>query len=537
MFRENSAHNQFSMFESTNWMSPRIKEKLQKSWAPVFYEHVFCKIDEKPFAVLYSDVGRPNFPVNISISLEFIKHFLNYSDDDLIDNYYFNYLVNYAVGIRTLGELNLAERTMYEFRDRIYKYTLEHPEEDDLIFTQFINLLNEFAKVTGISFKEQRMDSTMFMSNIKKAGRLSLAFDVLMKAVKALPENNLVDTLKDVLKPEFRTKTLFKTKASETKSKLNYILNLCFEAQELLKNVETKKATEALRIVSRFITEQADFDINTKKLTAKKSVKISSNSLQSAHDEDATFRKKSGKNHSGYVANLSETCSKENPYQLITDYTIDKNIKSDVDFMEERLPIIVENTGCEKLYVDGGYYSEKASNISPNVEINFTDMTGKKPVEKIPVTDFEFDETNIIIKCPKGIAPDRSVIKKGQSVAHFPIDCCKSCEYRDKCQAKAQKKSYVVRISSTALEAALQRLKIQQNKIENVSARAGIEGTNSALKRSQHFNKLYVRGIAKCKVVGGLKITAQNIRRFIKQILTPRNPKPRDKGTPMPNLT
>ena len=224
MFRRNSSYNQSSMFESTNWMSPRVKEKLKKSWAPVFYEHVFCKIDEQPFAVLYSDIGRPNFPVNISISLEFIKHFLNYFDDDLIDNYDFNYLVNYAVGIRTLGELNLAERTMYEFRDRVYKYTLEHPGEDDLIFTQFIILLNEFAKATGISLKDQRMDSTMFMSNIKKAGRLSLAFDILIKAAKAIPEANLTDTLKDVLVPEFRTETLFKTKASETESRLNSIL-------------------------------------------------------------------------------------------------------------------------------------------------------------------------------------------------------------------------------------------------------------------------------------------------------------------------
>ena len=525
------------MFESTNWMSPSVKEKLKKSWAPVFYEHVFCKIDEQPFAVLYSDIGRPNFPVNISISLEFIKHFLNYSDDDLIDNYDFNYLVNYAVGIRTLGELNLAERTMYEFRDRVYKYTLEHPGEDDLIFTQFIILLNEFAKATGISLKDQRMDSTMFMSNIKKAGRLSLAFDVLIKAVKAIPEANLTETLKDVLEPEFRTETLFKTKASETESRLNFILNLCLEAQELLENVTTEKATEALRIMIRFITEQADLDVNTKRLTAKKSVEIPSNSLQSAHDEDATFRKKSGKSQSGYVANLSETCSKENPYQLITDYAIDKNIKSDVGFIEERLPIIVENTNCEKLYVDGGYYSEQVSDISPNVEVNFTDMTGKKPVEKIPVTDFELDATNVILKCPKGITPDCAVIKDGQTVAHFPIDCCKNCEYSNKCPGKIQKKSFVVRISSTALKAAVQRLKIRQNKVKNTSARAGIEGTNSALKRSQHFGKLYVRGIAKCQVVGGLKITAQNIRRFIKQILTPRKPKSKITGILMPIST
>jgi len=74
LFRENNAHKQISLGESTNWMSKRIQEKLEKLWAPIYYEHVFCKIDEKPFAVLYSDAGQPNFPVNILLSLEFINH-------------------------------------------------------------------------------------------------------------------------------------------------------------------------------------------------------------------------------------------------------------------------------------------------------------------------------------------------------------------------------------------------------------------------------------------------------------------------------
>ena len=80
IFRENNNHLQFSILESTNWMNPSIKAKLEKSWATIFYEHVFCNIDEEPFSVLYSDIGRPNFPVNILLSLEYIKHLKNYSD-------------------------------------------------------------------------------------------------------------------------------------------------------------------------------------------------------------------------------------------------------------------------------------------------------------------------------------------------------------------------------------------------------------------------------------------------------------------------
>jgi len=75
-------------------MDKRIKEKLERSWAPIFYENVFCKIDENPFAVLYGTIGNPNFPVNILISLEYIKHMKDIHDSELMDEFYFDYLVN-----------------------------------------------------------------------------------------------------------------------------------------------------------------------------------------------------------------------------------------------------------------------------------------------------------------------------------------------------------------------------------------------------------------------------------------------------------
>jgi hypothetical protein len=98
MFKENTVHFQESFFNSTNLMAPVIKSKLEKSWTPIFYEHIFCQIDEKPFAVLYGETGNLNFPVNILLSLEYIKHMKDYPDLELLDAYYFDYLVNYALG-------------------------------------------------------------------------------------------------------------------------------------------------------------------------------------------------------------------------------------------------------------------------------------------------------------------------------------------------------------------------------------------------------------------------------------------------------
>ena len=92
MFKENNAHLQQSFFTSLSYMNDAVHKKLINSWASVFYHVVFCAITERTFSVLYcNDNGRPNFPVNILLCLEYIKHMFNYSDVELIEQFYFNY--------------------------------------------------------------------------------------------------------------------------------------------------------------------------------------------------------------------------------------------------------------------------------------------------------------------------------------------------------------------------------------------------------------------------------------------------------------
>lgn len=539
MFRENNQHFQQPLFDSTQLMSIKVKEKLEKSWAPIFYENVFCKIDEKPFAQLYGTTGNPNFPVNILVSLEFIKHMKDIPDTELMDDFYFDYLVNYAVGIRTLGEKHLSDRTLYNFRERIYKYSVENPGKDDLLFGQFVTLLKGFAEKAGIRLDEQRMDTTMFMSNIKKSGRIALAYDVLVKAVKAIPAGLAAGELSKVLEPEFKTDTLYRAKASESDTKLTQLLNLCKEALGILDKLPGASKSDEARILRRFIKEQSVEDENGK-LMPKSKKEISSGSLQSAYDEDATYRKKADIGQSGYVLEIAETCGKDNPFQLITDYAVEANNVSDVAIIQDRLGAIKENTDCKDLYVDGGFCSKDVSDSAceKGIEIHLTDMSGTEPSKKLPVTDFEIDEANnTILRCPGGQVPQRAAVSGGQTVAHFPHSACDNCEHRAFCHTKRQKKDFVVRISLNAVNAGRKRAKVQEFKKENTSKRAGIEGSNSALKR-KGLKKLKVRGKAKSKVVSGLKVTAQNIKRFTKYLLGGYKPKILDappNGIIMPN--
>jgi len=104
--------------------------------------------------------------------------------------------VAYALGQHNLGELYICERTLYDFRKRVYAYTLAHPEEE--VFRQFEVLRKHFPEITKINTKEQRIDSTAIMPNIRRASRLALVLKKFfnLKAFNRKKKENGKNSLK-----------------------------------------------------------------------------------------------------------------------------------------------------------------------------------------------------------------------------------------------------------------------------------------------------------------------------------------------------
>jgi hypothetical protein len=521
MFRENNEHLQQNLFNNLYTMDSRLAKKLEKSWAAFFYEHVFCKIDESLFAPLYcGDNGRPNFPVNIMMGLDLIKEIRGYTDEVLLDEYAYNFQISYALGLRTLGERYFAPRTLYEFRARLYNYSLEHPEEADLIFTQFEKLTDHFIKVAGLDTDEARMDSTQIMSNIKLAGRISLAYDVLVNGIKVLSENLFNDALKLFLKSDYKTEFLYKLKGKDATSRIQSLIDHCAEVLQLVQGQSELKANPAIELTERFLTEQAIFNEEQNRWIAKDNKEISPKSLQSAYDADATYRNKNGKKHVGYVLNLAETCGDENPVQMITHYDLAPNTTSDTELLKDALPELKEK-GVKDLYTDGAYYSpdiiEEAK--AQGIEIHHTDMTGrKKTSDKLPYNAFEIENKENILRCPADQEPIRAEFNEKDKTlsAHFNREICNECPLKENCRVKFQKKDTVIRVTQKALVAEETRLKLEakEERKEATSKRAAIEGTNSALKRAQDVDKLTVTGIIKSNLVIGAKLIAHNFRQL-----------------------
>lgn len=539
MFKENKARQE-KLFSAFTMMSQKVKGKLLKSWADIFYKEVFCKIDEKPFAVLYSqDNGRPNVPVNILLSFEIIKNMKDYSDVDLLDQFTYNLQIIHAMGGQDAGDISFAPSTLYEFRGRVYRYTVQNPDKETLIFDQFTQLTDNFITLAGISTKEQRMDSTQVMTNIKLGGRLSLAYDVLEQAIKACPEDMLTDPHKSVLDPKYRTNALYHTRGNEARmQKLQEMINLGWDLLNLAKSRPDVSDKKGIAILRRFIPEQAYFEDSKQTWIIKDNKDIAANSLQSAYDEDVTYRQKAGKGHVGVVTNLSETCANENPVQLITDYAVEKNIKSDTEMLEGRIEGIKQRTGLTDLTTDGGFFGGNVEALSReiDVEMHYTNMTGSEPnPEKIPVTSFVIKDHNEIEACPQGHAPISCQFNNKNKVilAHFSLDHCAGCPLQAACPVQIRKNNAVLRVEQNKLfiEEAREEFQDKDAREQAGRKRAAIEGTNSALKRSQGAGKLKVRGIAKARLVMGLKVIGHNFRQIVNFV----NGNTRDKYAKKPN--
>ena len=84
MFRKNQKHQQLEMFSTVQSLRDDQQKLLDGSWAGIFYRELFCRLDERPFAVLYSDeASRPNVPVNVLIGLEVLKAGFGWSDAEM----------------------------------------------------------------------------------------------------------------------------------------------------------------------------------------------------------------------------------------------------------------------------------------------------------------------------------------------------------------------------------------------------------------------------------------------------------------------
>ena len=207
----------------------------------------------------------------------------------------------------------------------------------------------------------------------------------------------------------------------------------------------------------------------------------------------------------------------------------------------------LEATGCkpDTLFADGGYPSVPSALKIKEQAIEFvTPVNRARLADEVVGRDrFQFDSDGLATQCPGGHKPvDHRVLSAHNTTrrslhAIFEGNICRSCTMLDRCPVRAPNhRTKGCQARETTGDFRLEitpelRLRDDMYVLQQTTEwkdryriRAGIEGTNSELKRAHGIGRLRVRRLVKVCFAVACKVIACNIKRWAKAHLASNKP-------------
>ena len=523
MFSKNEEHKQSKMFTAVDYLPQTARKKLEASWASVFYQEFFSRLNEEVFSVLYSEKkSRPNTPVNVLVGFETLKSGFGWSDEELYNHFLFDLQVRYALGLHDFDEGYFDLRTLYYFRAALVEY--ERKYEINLIQKATEQITDEQIRKFEVKTGLQRMDSTQVQSNIRKMSRLHLLVEIIHRLYRILSEEDKrrYDSLFRSYVKENSLHYCYRIARDEVAGRLQQI---GIDLAEMVEALETAYGQEKEYGDTRRVFGE-HFRCEEGAITIKNGKELSGSTLQSPDDVEATYRKKSGESARGYVANITETCDPDNELQLVTALSVQSNVTDDQKLLAEDVARLSERTDIKEVITDAGYTGSTAAEAleSHQIKQKISAIKGRKKqkdtlgLEEFDITRDENDKITAFM-CPQGHSAEvREGRTPGRYVAGFDGITCEICPLRDRCPAKRLKKRnvYVYRFSNTNVRVAQQRRQLAESGKEAVNMRASVESTVRSVIHpfGGHLCKMPVRGKARVTTMAVLSGAMVNIRRI-----------------------
>jgi transposase len=534
---------QQKLFGIGSQLSSSLRERLESSWAHLFKTEILPILfkNEDQYAMLYGKTGRPNFSVARMLGLCLLQEHNSLSDQQALDTFSFDIRWRYALDISGEGDY-LSRRSLVEFRRRL---AAKDPEMK-LVRNVFDSVRNQALKKLGLSASDQRVDSTHIISNIQTKGRLALFSNTITYFLKSLDKDQFSRVPKSIQQwHTTESEGWFGLGPAEQKAKLHDLAEYLYKLILLFKNDNEITGNEPYQLLNRLFNEQCELKNNpeSKEESSKVEVKKSpegGETLQSPYDPDATY----GHKGVGYSVHITETCNNADKTEIITDYEVHGAARSDIG---KALSVIerLDDAGLkpETLFADGGYPSVPSAQkiIEQGIEFMAPVNRGRLPDDIIGRDSFEYDSKGFSTKCPMGHKPiDHRMLshnnKQGKSLhAIFDGGTCRQCSKLDVCPVRAPNhRSKGCKPRDTTGDFRLEitpeiilrdtMYSIQQTPEwkKRYKIRAGIEATNSELKRVHGLAKLRVRRAAKVCFAVACKVIACNIKRWVKAQKSPK---------------
>ena len=518
---------QQKLFGIETQVSPSLRSRLESSWAHLFRCEALPILlrKEDDFKMLYGVTGRPNFSVARLLGLCLLQEWNDFGDQEALDTFSFDIRWRYALDVDD-EEDYLSRRSLVEFRRRL----VAKDPEMTLVRTVFDNIRDSAIRSLGLSTSNQRLDSTHIISNIRLRGRLALFSNTLSLFLKSLDKDRFSRVPTAIQEWHAREpEGWFGLGPAEQKVKLEELAQYLYE---LIVIFEKDELGEPYRLLTRLFSEQCECSSEEpSKVQVKK--KTEGATLQSPYDPDASC----GHKGPGYSLHIAETCNNTEKPEIITDYEVHGAARSD---MGKALSVIerLDAAGCkpDTLFADGGYPSVPSALKVKEQDIEFVAPVNRSrlPDEVVGRDQFQFDPEGLVTQCPLGHSPiDHRILANNTTRrslhAIFDGNTCRSCTMLDQCpvrapnhrtkgcQARATTGDFRLEITpEIRLRDHMYALQQTTEWKDRYTIRAGIEATNSELKRAHGIGRLRVRRIAKVCFAVACKVIACNIKRWAK---------------------
>lgn len=515
VFRPNPSQ-QISLEDRFQLASKRSKKRVLDSWANGFSEIVFPAINEERFAVLYSEASAtcPNTPVNILIGALLIKELFQMTDEEVVGSLDCDLRFQYALHTTSNEEQPLSKNSLNRFRRRLYLHLLETGE--DLLQQEMEALAAKFCQFLGIQPTMKRMDTLMVSAKARRLSRVELLHTCIRNLLKALQKEDetlIPEPMTHYLDLADTNQVLYHDKLTKSEEKFDRIIQ---DAQRLKETLdEGHQALPEFQLLDQVLNEQTTVD-EADARHAKAGSEISPDSIQNPADPDATYRRKAGKHHFGYIGNVVETVDEHGA--MITDYDFDVNSHADVAFCEEQLEKMGMAETETTLVADGSFNSTENREQAAKQHIHFvsTGLNGRTPAKIKGDFQIEADDT---ILCPAGHHAYKVSYYENSDEYRgwFEKEMCTACPLFETCQPTMQKKSAVVNLTKNMITRARYLKWLDSDEAKSFADfRNGIEGLPSILRRRYRVDDMPVMGLVRSKIWFALKIGAINVKNLLK---------------------
>ena len=544
MFRKRNS--QGSLFSTGNLVPPAKAQRLQASWAEGFRRHALPLIDEDLFAALYShNSGRPNRPAETVVGVLLLKEMFSLTDEETLEQLEFSLLWHHALEL-TPEEAHLCQKTLHNFRAGL----MEH----DLARVAFSETTDRILKALGTKVNRQRLDSTHVVSNIAVLTRLGLFCETMRVFLSKLETEHprlhgrVPKGLRGRYVKEDGSATGYQdARSTEGRRRLSVCARDVYRLCQLFRGTAAE-GLEEYALVQRLLQEQCD-KVKKKRrpkrddddtgeggvpVVLKAAKTVSSASLQSPHDADATYHGRKGK---GYEVQVAETCHEDNDVQLITHVEVTEACASDAQVTVPTLETLAaRDVQPQELVADTTYGSgnnaveaqrlgtELISPVSGSAEA--AEVVASVDGQLTPA-DFHLDpRPEEPAVCPAGHFSTTQAASKGHAnrlEVTFERSTCEACALFHRCPARLDRAEdgYVLRVNLKAANLeSRRRAEVSGAFKPRYAIRAGIEATNSELKRRHGLSDLRVRGRPRVELAVHLKALACNIKRMVRAVMS-----------------